>query len=444
MPRISAFLAFALVGCAPQSAELSDATLTAWLNEDTSLPIFADLIDLSAENYDERWDIDCRPLEENEQFLRDDFAEADITNDLLDLCAPDDGDTDIAAEQVWLNERAWRGLQMPLDDTWRGEGIFTNEDDLHVTFHHRMPGGEDFRWVFAIDPDFNPTECVGEGDDVSAEPIDGTEWLTAWSDTWSALGDRNDLPRFLADAVERFPNGTLYPLNARSYQFDIRNLGGQANQRDWPLPEEWLSGFAQGRFVNENLRSRPGRFANEFIYSITDGGAFGLNAAVARDSVWYGDCQAEGDDPTQVCPRYNEFFSLAVEARENSRMDLNQAMPAGVSAGYEPIHFDNRWRETDDASAGLDGWQQMEYSWVVLSADSEPEVGGEVEGAFSILYDADDSQSRYLIQGFFSIPKVKRDRWGVRNLRDTTFEDGDVETPCLRNDLPRDGEPAEE
>lgn len=412
MTRLFPLLALSFVACGPQNAKLVDAKMVGWLNVDTSFTLFQGLVDFENESgFDETWIIDCRELTDGDVNLEGGLPVCDPANGNPNLTETQDG-------QTWLNGAAWQGFTMDLDNAWRGEAIYTTERDLQVGFHQRLPGGEDFRFMFAIQPEFHPTECSGPTGSVEAVPVGGTPWLEAWAGVWSDLATAPDLNPFLTGAVEAFPDGQLYLLNGRSYQLNVNALGAAASQRDWTLPEEWASGFARGTFSREDMTSRPSRYANELIYTITDGGS-GLNASAARELVWYNQGPAE-----------------ALRAQEATRADLNRAMPAGLNANYLPLLLDNSWHEVDDSPVGLDNWTQLDYSWVVLSADSDPTPGGMVRGAFSILMDPDDSNSRFLLQGHFEVPRVKKERWGGRNLRAETLEASDDldEDRCYQSD----------
>lgn len=409
MNRIAPLALLAAVACAPQSAKLSDASLVGWLSEDTSFTLYQDLVDFADADWDETWDIDCRLLEEADEGLRIQGG--------LDICGTGN-DFGVVTEsylegESWLNFSAWRGFSLALDNAWRGEGLFTHEGDLHVGFHHRLPGGEDFRFMFVLDPDFEPTECIDDGNGgTTAQPIDGRPIRDAWNETWQNL-DNVDLTPFMQQARSEFPNGQLYFLNARSYQIDAANIG-DPNRRRWTLLEDWVGGFARGTFASvEDMHSRPNYYGRPFAYQAVDAdnfAAFGNAASL----VWY-------------LPETG-LFGDAENHVEYARQDLNRAAPMAV--GYQPIHIDNTWRGFDEDKAGFEGWDELGYSWVVLSEDSLVEPGGTVRGAFSILMDPDDSASRWIVQGRFEIPRVRKERWGGQDLRAELAEEEGFD-PCI-------------
>ncbi|MCB9668910.1 MAG: hypothetical protein H6736_05410 [Alphaproteobacteria bacterium] len=415
MTRIAPVLLLTLAACTPHSATLTDARLVGWLGQETSFTLYQDYVDFSDPGFTDTWTIDCRLLEEADEGLRIEGG--------LDIC--DDGSRfgEFAEGETWLNTAAWQGFAMDLDKPWRAEAIYTTEGDLHVGFHHRIPGSnQDFRFFFVIDPDFSPTECVGTGDNVTAQPIDGTPWVDAWSDVWADLGNQ-DLPPFLTAAVNDFPDGRLHLLNARSYQLDQDNLNNP-NLNRWTLPEDWASGFAHGTFTVEDMHSRPSFFAPAFAYLAVDSDDFS-NWPDPSD-VWYGN-----PGPQAAAAEQHALWAT---------QDMNHALPSGVTIDYRPIHIDNAWREIDGEPGGLDAWQQLDYSWVVISSDSDPTPGGEVRGAFSILMDPDDSSSRWVVQGRFEVPRVRKEKWGGVDLRAKTAEANGLNL-CLAGSPTDDGTP---
>ena len=411
MNRIAPFALLALSACGPQSAELLDASVTGWLSEETSFVLYQGLVDMAHEDWDASWNIDCRTLEDGDEALRLDGG--------LNVCE-NGGTFGVVSEgsetgETWLNDAAWRGFNLELDNAWRGEGIYTHEGDLQVAFHHRLPGGQDFRFLFVIDPDFSPTECVvNDAGETVAAPYDGTPWRDAWNDIWTQLGNQSDVAPFMAQATSDFPNGDLYFLNARSYQIDGENITN-ANLRRWTLPEEWMSGFAHGTFGVEDMHSRPNFYARPYVYQAVDADDF---FAIVRSAeyVWY--------RPESALP------GDAEDHVTYARQDLNRATPAGLNVGFQPILVDNSWRDVDGEKAGLDNWDELAYSWVVLSEDSDPTPGGKVSGAFSILMDPDDSSSRFVVQGRCEIPSVRRERFGGPDLRAETAEAAGF-SPCI-------------
>ena len=110
---------------------------------------------------------------------------------------------------------------------------------------------------------------------------------------------------------------------------------------------------------------------------------------------------------------------------------MRNGAPEGVDPGYIPVPFNNAWRPIDDSIAGLDGWAQLEYSWVIIDETSDVSPGGSVTGAFSMLMDPFDSNSRFVIQGRFEVPNIRRERWAGPDLRQEQLEANGTEL-CRR------------
>lgn len=425
MSRFAPALALLGAACTPQSAELSHAELYGFVSDTTSFTLIKgsfDPADVDGDVNGENWNVDCRVFENEEDEVR-------RLENPLDIC---DRNAWPPANEIWLDQGPYRAFRMPLglDDNgesvdgqteaWRGEAVVNNEGDLQVGFHVRMPGGGDFRFMFAIDPDFQPTECVVQDDgSTTRAPVDG-DWIGGWSNEMTYLAEQDDLPPFLAHAVERNAGGRLFFLNARSYQFDP--TGGDESspdQTNWSLPEEWRAGFALGTFIDEDTRARYNRYGAPEAYIGLDDPAQGDE--IPRDLIYYSGCEGESfedcvcaGDPECVPPR-----QLRTEVRDVSRAvgrQLALVTPTETEF-YRPIPHANEWRPIDSSAAGIDGWAEIAYSWVMLTPDSDPTKGGSVSGSFSILLDANDSISRFIVQGDFEIPSVKRDRWGPPDLR---------------------------
>jgi hypothetical protein len=399
MFRFAPALALAAIACTPHSAELSNAELYGFISATTSLTLIQGTFDPS--DVDENWNIDCRVFEdEADEILR---LEAP-----LDIC---ERNAWPPVNEVWL-DNAYRGFRMPLDEAWRGEGLILNEGDLQVGFHHRLPGGEDFRFAFSIDPDFQPTQCVPQDDGtVSRELVDG-DWIGEWSKDIDWLNEQadGDLPPFLAAAADKNAGGRLFYLNARSFQFDPDSDDPTARQ-SWSLPEEWRAGFGRGTFVAEDLRSRYNRFGAPEVYILFDQVGGG---SIPRDVLYHADCE-EGDTIGD-CQAYRQLRTEGRDVASAVGRQLGMVTPADTPF-YQPIAHTNEWRPIDGKAPGLDAWVELGYSWVMLHPDSNPEKGGSVSGSFSIVLDGNDSLSRFIVQGDFEVPNVKGERWGSPDLR---------------------------
>ena len=94
---------------------------------------------------------------------------------------------------------------------------------------------------------------------------------------------------------------------------------------------------------------------------------------------------------------------------------------------FRPMAHLNRWRTSDGVPAGFDGWGELHYNYVVFSEDSQLEVGGRAEGAFSLSFEAVDSFTHMFVQGRFVIENIKRDRWTTDDLRSIKAEENGVD-----------------
>lgn len=438
----------ALAGCTPNSAKMVEGTgmLTGFLSANSSFTLLKgafnpdDVVGETVEGNDitgSTWNVDCRELDADESDLR--------LEDPLNICQNINWGSNVMTQR-WMAEDAWRGFQMPLDP-WRGEALITREGDLQIGFHNRIPGGEDFRWSFAIRPDFQPTTCSGADGSVTAEPIDG-DWLGEWSTDLDWVAEQENVTPFLADVANDFAGGRLYYLNARSYQLNPDLLEDIfENGRRWTLPEQWLAGYARATFGEEDFHSRPTYYADPGAYLQADSD---LLEIVLPEQVYFADgcvTVAEGLDsgslPANDCTvtsgnperdGMDDVEGYVIEDWRDTRREFNLITPDEVDTDYMPIPHFNRWRRIDDEKAGLDAWMELNHSWVVLSADSITDgtvsVGDSVEGAFSILFDPDDSNSRLVVQGRFTVNRVHRERWGGPNLRAEKFEEAGLE-PCI-------------
>ena len=101
-----------------------------------------------------------------------------------------------------------------------------------------------------------------------------------------------------------------------------------------------------------------------------------------------------------------------------------------IAFAYEPISHLNLWRIPDGKPPGFDGWAETHANYVVFSGDSDLTVGGSASGAFSLLYEADDSSTRVFVKGKFEIDKIKKDNWVTENLEANKLEEAGV-TLCI-------------
>ena len=423
LSRVAPLLAIAAVGCAPQNATLIDGDFLALLADGTSLSLLKDAVDPEDKGWDSSYVMDCRDLEEENEAFRLPGINLDCSNAPL--------------HEQWMYNSAFRAVGQKLDP-WRGEAIITSEGDFQIGFHHRLPGGEDFRFAIVVDPTFQPTTCdETESGEVVAADVDGN-WLEQWST------DLADVADYLATADEAgqaaFSNmepyldtGTLFYLNANAYQFNPQDTFDY-----WYFPEQYQAGFAAGKFAEERFNSRSGRYALPTFY--TDPDSLAVGAPPAAD-LFYCDMEAGADPLTAGCitndagaaQSFSELIDRTVTVADETQSELArmQAEDGSLYLSYRPMVHDNAWRVPDGLPAGLDSWTEMHYNWVVFSGDTKLEAGGSAKGAFSLVLDAEDSESRFFVSGEFEVEKIKVDKWIEEDLREEKKEENGVKLWCF-------------
>ncbi len=356
MTRISLVIALGLSACAPNNATVEDGQFMAYLAANTSQSLFEDK--LNFDDAEVSFNIDCRELDD----------ESDRLEAPIDNCENN-------FEEAWLDSDGYVAIGGPLDP-WRGEGIITSEGDIQIGFHQRLPGGEDFRFAFVIDPNFQPQRCSedGNGNTVS-EDIDGN-----WIENWSADVD----------------GGMMYYLTNGGFQFNPAST-----QEIWTLPQEWRSGGAWGRFAAEDLQVRAGYYGSPGAYNDI---AADEDAAVSPNDLFWSDMD-EGADPTSD----RGHQSLISDVQDISD-EVNDEL-AAISAPILTRVHTNEWRTPDQSAAGLDSWVELHYSYVHFDAGSSFEKGDALSGEFQLVFDASESQTRVMVSGRFNVDKLKRDRW---------------------------------
>jgi len=351
----------------------------------------------------------------------------------------------------WLSQDGYEVVTETLDP-WRGEGVVTHEGDLLVGFHHHMPGKADLRFQFSIDRFFQPTECVvGDNGDVVGAALDG-DWIEGWSkETLGAIaalqGDEEAFAPY-AHLEPYLPNddgeggGRLYFLNAGSNQFDPTETADF-----WFLPEQWEAGAAQGYVGEDRLSHRPALFIEPEMYDLftvegyTDGAIGGAGDAFTQWLLYCSELPGAvteetvtADGRTVTPSMCHQFFDQRMEfIADQSRAETAMAMRSdidddpGSTWAYRPVVHRNKWRPIDGVAAGFDAWSEIHYNYVVFSADSDLRVGGRAEGAFSLVLDGTDTNSRVIVNGQFEIPKIKNDTWAPRDLRSEKRDESGIE-----------------
>lgn len=433
MRSLSLVLVLFATACEPKNAKLSAGDFAAFLATD-SLTLFRE--SLKVEDFATSYAIDCRDFEtgENDRLRLD---------GRLEVCPGDPGVVEsepavivngqVVREAVqgdwppeheaWLNNGGFQVVSDVLEP-WRGEAVITSEGDVQIGFHQRLPGGEDFRFMVAVDPNFNPRRCVQEGQDLNFEPIDGN-WLENWSDGF---------------------DGTMYFLNGAEFHYapeEVRQ--GEEDPvrytaQPWFIPEEWRAGFAAGQFADDRLRVRSARYARPAAYVGVDNQGLlssGAPPILRSDLFYYGYDAVYGDGPEELGEVVGADVAAArVDAQteivdeiageimaEYRKMEVPLAEDSDGLPSIRPIVHNNDWRVHDGNPAGFDGWVALNYSWIRFDSSSVLEKGGSATGEFSILFDAEDNQSRVMVRGSFEVSRFKRDTWVTEFIPDAKFEE---------------------
>ena len=439
---LTALLALLIsAGCSPQTAELTDANYYAFMSEATSFSLLKGSVDpekwtdcitengLVAAEIKEKDVIDAlgaslKKSDGNCAYVVDcrDFGtkkENDVLKiaDALNVCkdwSDRDGDGHPAPEvEAWMGQGGFHALTEPLAP-WRGEAILTAENDLQISFHHRLPGGADFRFSIVVDPDFQPTECAVEGDGAKPQPIDG-DWLGNWTEDLRALG-KGDLKPGHAILEDQIEKGTLWYLNARGFQLD------PADPEDtfWSLPEQYLAGFAAGKFADEDFHTRAPRWGEPFVYDAVEND---LGVSITASDLWFTYMDL-GEDPSQNQDHLDNIEQVQALA------DTIEAEWSAVGVDYAPMVHANLWRTPDGFPSGLDGWVGLHYNYVAITGKIAE--GEAITGAFNLILDGDDSNSRWFLSGKFDVPKIKSDKWTTEDLRAIKLEESGNKL-CVEN-----------
>lgn len=416
--RLAPSVLLLAAACVPRNAELTEGEYTAFISETTSFSLATGKISPSDWPEEDTWNIDCRLFEDDIE------EEALKLEDPLDVCRNKKQGGGVKTDnENWLSQSPWHVVHEELEP-WRGEAVITGEEDFQVTFHHTLPGGEDFRFAFVLDPQFQPTDCDVDGNgDIVTVDLDGN-WVEEWTKDLHALAELDEIPpeyAILEDFVDD-PNAKLFYLNARGYQINPEGDGTEF----WILPLEWRAGFGAGKFSEEEFHTRAPRWGEQDLYDAADADGF---AAFTDDQLYFCPNMEPDSDPSanacMIAQREELEGVVANAVSDFAKVGVTSLGPYDESEDnvveYGPMLHDNFWRLPDINPAGLDAWQEVHYNYVVLSGDVEP--GGSVKGAFSLLYDGDDSGSRFFVRGKFTVDKIKKDRWVTDNLQVTKHKE---------------------
>jgi hypothetical protein len=407
------------MGCIPDNAEISSGSFKAFISESTSFTLVKEAIDLDTDLekglWDDNYSLDCRDLtlteDANGDGTNEDEQELRRLENRTQVCDRRKNAYPLDVE-TWIDNGAFyvRGNGLA---PWRGEAVMTSEGDFQLSFHNTLPGGADLRFAIAVDPNFQPTQCLQseDGSGTVRSNIDG-DWLGGWSSQLDEMAEDENLSPALEKYASHFAGGQLFFPNARSYQYDPGNT-----ESFWSIPNEWRAGHAEGKFAEEFFTARTVRYGEPSIYQTVDEGE---EATIERDDMFYCKNRTDGKGCKQLCNYVNDIA-------DDISNELAWAGPNGDAEEtpdpwYRPIVHCNTWRdadldgpleagEPDHTAAGLDGWVGLHYNWLVVDAGSDLSVGGSAAGAFSFVFDGVDSQSRFFIEGEFNIEKIKADRW---------------------------------
>ncbi|MEN0064759.1 MAG: hypothetical protein AAGA48_21620 [Myxococcota bacterium] len=430
---------FAAIGCAPTNTTITDGSFIAFLADATSGSLATDEVDPNDEEWQFSYNVDCRTFETNAE--RQNFQ----LPDPIRIC-PGARNEDVEdptwppEHEPWADRGAYRVVGGDLD-VYRGDALVNSEGDVQFAFHHRLPGGADFRWTFAVDPDFQPTNCEGTNDgQVVRRELDG-DWIEEWSTEVRRFAGRNNLPdgfEYLADVAD---GGRVFFLNANAYQLDPEFQSTETLDDRWFLPNQWLSGAATGRFAEDLIEERASRFGEPGFYEAYETLEPGFDPGDVFNNpvdeiLWYCD---EDALPADTNPRQNDCMTQLDERMEQVEQETYDELRRLASPDlrnnddgtpvftFRPITHVNTWRRPDGAAPGLDAWGQIEYSFVVFSADSVLEPGGTARGAFQILFEGIGSTSRVMVKGNFETERIRTDRWGAQDLFADKAEENGVE-----------------
>ncbi len=364
------------------------------------------------------------------------------TEDFADECE----DIQTAEFQTWMAEDGYYGMTGGIDQ-WRSEALINSEGDLQLTVHVDLGDGQDFRYHFTIDPDFEPVECAEDEDGGAiVQRVDGSNWVDEWSEDEDGY--------------------RIYYLNAGAYQVNPAD-----SENWWYLSRNMLSGYGFAKFAAEEFSNHPTDYGNYDLMGVGDGfegitdretpdplkyleRIEGLCDSVFGDLCIYNQIDDDGDGYAEVDGDCNDNSDI-VDPGDCPFVDKDElplswqdemVIMAGASKTAAPTHTDryqtrgrvinpkfqhkvedNFWRPIDGTTTGLDGWMEVHSSWVRLKHGSKVKDGGTVEGDFQILYDGAESGSRLLVRGEFKAKDLRADRWGYGNLDDAKRKENDTE-----------------
>ncbi|MCO4747737.1 MAG: hypothetical protein KC912_23270 [Proteobacteria bacterium] len=386
MTRLSPVLLLLAAGCAPNNAELTGGKYLAFFPTDGSPVLLEGKISLPEEG---AWtEANCSPnVGETNNSAQCEVLEAESSVE--------------RPHEPWTDDDSFSIVKSTIEP-WRGEGIITSEGDLQVLFHHSLTGGEDFRFLFVLDPDFQPRRCVQTEGGSAWEDVDGN-WLENWSD--GVDGTRYYLN---AGATQLDPNPTIW----KPFEFEWN---------EWFLPDTWRAGYAVGRYGASRLAIRRTQYEYPWMRAEMAQDWAGVTTAAEQDKI---------NDTSQVLFYNNDCAD--VEAVATGIATDVAALAAGVPGGVDdmnltPIVECNEWREQDEIEAGIDGWREINYSWVDINPGADMTKGGSVSGTFHLTLDGTLSQTVFIVEGDFVVENLKGEAWSTPDLNQELLEENEVE-----------------
>jgi hypothetical protein len=406
---IPAALSLLTVACAPQSATLEAGEYTAFVDASNSLSLLKNELDPA--DFTDVVEVDCREFETLADRDRLELPNA------IRICGEN---TWPPTYESWADGNAYYVVREELDP-WRGQALITGEGDLQISFHHRLPGGADFRIVMAVDPEFGPVTCKNEADDYRHIRRDG-DWVKEWSTELDAIAALPEEQRARYKYVDGLEGGRLFFMNADGYQFDPD--APVNTDTTWPLPREWMAGAAQGKFAEELMFHRPPRYGSPDVYNFVPTASQTV-APNAGDDMFYCDLERGEDPATSACVELLDTQLHDIVADTATELDTMSTPEGGSESllSYAPIPHLNNWRPVDGLAPGFDGWGELDYSYVAFSKGSVLEVGGAADGAFGIVLESVDSGSKVFVQGKFKIDRIRRDRFTSKDLERENVEE---------------------
>ena len=417
-----------LSGCTPHDAEVSGSFHT-WLAANSSATVAEGDLSLSASR-PQVTILDCRFEEGNEELLEDSSCSWNTEEGLENPAWPADGfDANFDGQDdapftspvssAWLADDAYYVFQDDLDP-WRTEAILTNEGDFLLTVHHNLGRDLDYRFAIAVDPSYQPTVCVLEGQTCYA--IDG-EIRDDDEDGWADAQDPDCLggaweigfgTNQCNDGIDNDSDGTVDAADPDcSHAFDDTEATSCGNGDD-DDGDSWIDqndpdclagleeadGALNGTWACNDGVDNDGdgdtdRFDGdcENAYDIDEGGVSDDDSC--KDSVDNdGDGWVDGDDLD--CDAYDAEAGWGTTACNDgvdndgdTLVDVDDAGCLSAGDGNEEDYSDGSCEDGEDNDA--DGWEDLD--------DPDCVLGVAEDDSFFGLYACNDGISNEVGEG---------------------------------------------